>query len=277
MAADIVGRISVVTGDITEQHVDAIVNAANQTLLGGGGVDGAIHRAAGPDLLEACRSLGGCRTGEAKITRGYKLPALFVIHTVGPVWKGGGEGEDNLLASCYRQSLVLAESQGLTSIAFPAISTGAYGFPPARATIIAVRTVLEYLAQSLGITKVVFVCHGDPASRMYHDAVKELVSGDTGRQQEGRTAQGSVPAPAGVPEEVLEQVRGQLRTIEAVHGIRFVNRDRLAGEIAAKAGDRGKASFITAAINSWVAINGKRGDVEIPDDILARILKRSGR
>lgn len=128
------GKIDLVRGDITEQRADAIVNAANSTLLGGGGVDGAIHRAAGPALLQECRSLGGCRTGEAKITRGYRLPARQVIHTVGPIWQGGMHHEDELLRNCYRNSLTLAEQNGVRTIAFPSISTGAYQFPIERAS-----------------------------------------------------------------------------------------------------------------------------------------------
>ena len=138
-------RIEVVEGDITKQAVDAIVNAANTTLLGGGGVDGAIHRAAGPELLAECRRLGGCATGQAKITRGYRLPAKWVIHTVGPVWHDGQRGEDGLLASCYRSCFALAEGQGIRTIAFPSISTGAYGFPMERAARIAVREAKSFL------------------------------------------------------------------------------------------------------------------------------------
>jgi O-acetyl-ADP-ribose deacetylase (regulator of RNase III) len=140
-----VDRLAVVRGDITRLAVDAIVNAANTTLLGGGGVDGAVHRAAGPELLAECRTLGGCPTGEARITMGYRLSARYVIHTVGPVWSGGRRGEEALLASCYRNSLALAEEHGVRTIAFPAISTGAYRFPLERATAIAVGTVREHL------------------------------------------------------------------------------------------------------------------------------------
>ncbi len=167
------GQIVVVEGDITRQHVDAIVNAANSSLLGGGGVDGAIHRAAGPELLAECRTLGGCPTGQAVITRGYRLPARYVIHTVGPIWRGGDHGEDALLACCYRNSLALAAQHGIRTIAFPAISTGAYGFPLERATRIAVTEVRRFLEQETTIEKVVFVCFGSEAYRTYCAALAD--------------------------------------------------------------------------------------------------------
>ena len=161
-------RIEIVEGDITALDLDSIVNAANKTLLGGGGVDGAIHRAAGAELRAACEKLGGCEVGEAKITPGFRLKARHVIHTVGPVWGGGERGEDRLLAACYRNSLTLAEAHGLASIAFPAISTGAYRFPPNRAASIALRTVLEAIRATGTIERVVFCCFG-AESRAHHE------------------------------------------------------------------------------------------------------------
>ena len=167
-------RIEIVEGDITRQRVDAIVNAANPSLLGGGGVDGAIHDAAGPRLLEECRTLGGCPTGEARITGGYDLPAKHVIHTVGPVWSGGSRGEDELLADCYRNSLALAVRHGLKTIAFPSISTGAYRFPVERAARIAVREVGEYLKTNTALEQIIFVCFDGSARDRYLAALEEL-------------------------------------------------------------------------------------------------------
>lgn len=157
--------------DITTLRVDAIVNAANPSLLGGGGVDGAIHRAAGPDLLAECRTLKGCETGNAKITKGYKLPAAHVIHAVGPVWHGGGSGEDEALASCYRRALILCQVHGLASIAFPAISTGVYGFPAARAASIAVSSVIQTLKDAPMVTAVTFCCFSQPSADLHRQAL----------------------------------------------------------------------------------------------------------
>ncbi|MEQ8859438.1 MAG: O-acetyl-ADP-ribose deacetylase [Pseudomonadales bacterium] len=158
-------NIEVIHGDITRQRVDAIVNAANRSLLGGGGVDGAIHRAAGPALVEACRALGGCATGEAKLTDAFDLPARFVIHTVGPVWRGGEHGEPDLLAACYRNALDVAEQHRLGSIAFPNISTGAYGYPAQAAAAVAVRTVSEHSGRHLG--QACFVCFDPDSLEIY--------------------------------------------------------------------------------------------------------------
>ena len=160
-------KIDIVRGDITKLEVDAIVNAANTTLLGGGGVDGAIHRAAGPELLAECRTLGGCEPGEAKITRGYRLPARFVIHTVGPIWHGGNNGEPETLANCYRNSFQLAVENGIKTIAFPAISCGAYGYPIQAAARIATNTTREFLANTDKIDKVIFVFWGEDAYATY--------------------------------------------------------------------------------------------------------------
>ncbi len=160
-------RVAVVRGDITTLALDAIVNAANPTLSGGGGVDGAIHRAAGPGLLAECLRLGGCPTGEARITAGHGLPARRVIHTVGPIWNGGASGEDALLAACYQASLALARDADCATVAFPAISTGAYGFPLERATAIAVRAVLAWLAVEALPERVTFCCFSEAAERAY--------------------------------------------------------------------------------------------------------------
>ena len=167
-------RLEVVVADITTLSVDAIVNAANTSLLGGGGVDGAIHRAAGPELLAECRKLGGCPTGDAKITKGYRLPAKHVIHAVGPVWHGGDRDEDELLVSCYGRSLELCRAHQLGSIAFPSISTGVFGFPADRAAGIAVATVARALTSGLPLDRVIFCCFSDGAARLHEAAMTRL-------------------------------------------------------------------------------------------------------
>src|SRR5947208_3608613 len=167
-------RMEVTRGDITRLAVDAIVNAANTSLLGGGGVDGAIHRAAGPKLLEECKIIGGCPTGEARLTKGYNLPAQYVIHTVGPVWQGGNHGEDDLLAACYRHSMSLALRSKIRSIAFPAISTGVYHFPLDRAARIAAEEVHRFLETYPEFDRVIFCCFGEEATRVYSEAVQRV-------------------------------------------------------------------------------------------------------
>jgi len=266
MADPVIDRISVIRGDITEQQVDAIVNAANPSLSGGGGVDGAIHQAAGPELDVECRWLGGCATGDAVMTKGYRLPARYIIHTVGPVWKGGEEGEDALLESCYRKALEHAHSHGLQTIAFPAISTGAYGFPLDRATRIAVRAVTGYLRNTDSRIRVIFVCHSDEACQEYTKALKDpaIFKADDEAMQIR-----DIP-PTDTPGDIREQVAGQLGVIESVYGIRIVNRDALISEIVREAHTRDAASRITTALNSWVAVKGVNGRTEIPTDLIAR-------
>ncbi len=166
-------QIQIVSDDITRLPVDAIVNAANRSLLGGGGVDGAIHRAAGPELLAECRTLGGCETGQAKMTRGYRLPARHVIHTVGPIWQGGDQGEPELLAACYRNCLELAVAHGVRTIAFPAISCGVYGYPLDEAAAISVREVRQFLAGDDRVAAVYLVCFGGEVLEAYRQALRE--------------------------------------------------------------------------------------------------------
>lgn len=175
MHTELSERIEIIQGDITKQAVDAIVNAANTALLGGGGVDGAIHRAAGPELLKECRSLNGCSTGCAKITKGYQLPAQYVIHTVGPVWQGGVKGEDDRLAECYRHCFTLAIFKRIRTIAFPSISTGAYRFPMERAAGIAVRETASALRLNADLQKVVFVCFDQKTYDCYKQTLKKEI------------------------------------------------------------------------------------------------------
>ena len=176
MAVRLIGgaRLEVIVADITTLGVDAIVNAANTSLLGGGGVDGAIHRAAGPELVAECRMLHGCKTGDAKITKGYRLKARHVIHTVGPVWNGGSLGEEGLLASCYRRSIEVCQQHSLASIAFPAISTGIYRFPADRAAAIAVNTVSETLSNAPAVTQVIFCCFSRDSGLLHEEALAGL-------------------------------------------------------------------------------------------------------
>jgi O-acetyl-ADP-ribose deacetylase (regulator of RNase III) len=188
MARYLNDRIETLRGDITRLSVDAIVNAANSSLLGGGGVDGAIHRAAGPGLLDECRGLGGARPGEAKITRGHRLPARHVLHTVGPVWRGGSHGEDGTLARCYRECLRLAADRELKTVAFPAISTGAYRFPIERATRIALVEARSGLAHHRGLERIVFCCFSDSDLAVYDAAAQELFGSSAGEP--------STPSPA---------------------------------------------------------------------------------
>jgi len=169
-------RLEVIVADITSLSVDAVVNAANTSLLGGGGVDGAIHRAAGPELLAECRTLQGCATGDAKITLGYRLPARHVIHAVGPVWHGGSQGEDEALASCYRRAIELCQTDGLASIAFPAISTGVYRFPADRAARIAVSATVDALAKAPAMTRIIFCCFSNDSARLHAQSMAEFGS-----------------------------------------------------------------------------------------------------
>jgi len=174
---DVREKIRIIEGDITQQPVDAIVNAANTSLLGGGGVDGAIHRAAGPQLLEETRQIGGCPTGEARVSKGYRLPAKWVIHTVGPVWSGGHRNEHTLLANCYRNSLQAGVDTGARSIAFPSISTGAYRFPLKRATEIAMKETRRFLEKDDTLQEVAFVCFGEAVLKTYQDMFQRVFRG----------------------------------------------------------------------------------------------------
>lgn len=171
-------RFSIVVGDITRSDAQAIVNAANTTLLGGSGVDGAIHAAAGPELLARCRTLHGCETGQAKLTEGFRLPAKYVLHTPGPIWRGGGHGEAALLASCYRSCLTLAEAHGIESVDFPSISTGVYGYPLAQAACVALRAIMDFLAEHELPRRVRMVCHTEGTAKVYRQTYNIWYAGD---------------------------------------------------------------------------------------------------
>lgn len=175
-------RFDIVVGDITHSDAEAIVNAANTTLLGGSGVDGAIHAAAGPELLEACRKLGGCETGQAKLTDGYRLPARYVLHTPGPIWQGGGHGEAEALASCYRSCLTLARDHGIETVDFPSISTGVYGYPIAQAATVALRAIMDFLAENALPRRVRMVCHTSQAAEVYRQAWNLWYAGEKGER-----------------------------------------------------------------------------------------------
>jgi len=249
-------RLVVVEGDITEQEVDAIVNPANPSLLGGGGADGAIHRAAGPGLREECRALGGCGTGEAKITGGHRLPARYVIHTVGPVWQGGGAGEDDLLADCYRSSLRLAAERGLSSITFPAISTGTYGFPFGRAARIAIVTVLEVLPDTPSVERVL----SELSPPKNHN------QGGPGDVPHGRRA---------VPDRgVRDRIEAHLLTIESAYDTRIRNFSEVVDRIAEATGDDRDILAIATAVSSYIAVNRLSGEAEIPGAFLDRAIRR---
>ena len=186
------GKFKIEMGDITTYAVDGIVNAANTTLLGGGGVDGAIHRAAGPELLEECKTLGGCDTGKAKITKGYNLPAHYVLHTPGPIWHGGYNYEDVLLQGCYEYCLKLGEQYGLKTIAFPSISTGVYGYPVEEAAKIAVRTICDFLKWTQVVEEVTMVCHGEGTWKVYQEAYREYQAAESENVQRGLCRTSSV-------------------------------------------------------------------------------------